>query len=236
MRDKSCCRHTSRLWCLLQACVWARWCQLPRRSQSLKKEYCLWTFKAWNVELEDVFKEQISLVWHLGNYFKNSYPWFSSGCSFKITDSRAEHNVHVASILLFLKKKKPSSSFSNLRLPQGCTLTFITTVCTVPFFFFFFSRNDIKHRRYRQFLFQHGHFVNIETVTYRRKRICLGKHLRTTVWGLDKEREDFKTRQMETNWTSHIRETQLGLSVGPLLAKWQETRYKHLQHLSWRNK
>lgn len=234
MRDKSCCRHTSRLWCLLQACVWARRCQLPRRSQSLKKEYCLWTFKAWNVELEDVFKEQISLVWHLGNYFKNSYPWFSSGCSFKITDSRAEHNVHVASILLFLKKN-PSASFSNLRLPQGCTLTFITTVCTVPFFFSS-SRNDIKHRRYRQFLFQHGHFVNIETVTYRRKRICLGKHLRTTVWGLDKEREDFKTRQMETNWTSHIRETQLGLSVGPLLAKWQETRYKHLQHLSWRNK
>lgn len=234
MRDKSCCRHTSRLWCLLQACVWVRRCQLPRRSQSLKKEYCLWTFKAWNVELEDVFKEQISLVWHLGNYFKNSYPWFSSGCSFKITDSRAEHNVHVASILLFLKKN-PSASFSNLRLPQGCTLTFITTVCTVPFFFSS-SRNDIKHRRYRQFLFQHGHFVNIETVTYRRKRICLGKHLRTTVWGLDKEREDFKTRQMETNWTSHIRETQLGLSVGPLLAKWQETRYKHLQHLSWRNK
>lgn len=144
MRDKSCCRHTSRLWCLLQACVWARRCQLPRRSQSLKKEYCLWTFKAWNVELEDVFKEQISLVWHLGNYFKNSYPWFSSGCSFKITDSRAEHNVHVASILLFLKKKKPSSSFSNLRLPQGCTLTFITTVCTVPFFFFFFFQERHK--------------------------------------------------------------------------------------------
>lgn len=140
MRDKSCCRHTSRLWCLLQACVWARRCQLPRRSQSLKKEYCLWTFKAWNVELEDVFKEQISLVWHLGNYFKNSYPWFSSGCSFKITDSRAEHNVHVASILLFKKKKKnPLRLFLILGFLRAALWLSSPQSALFLFFFFFFQ-------------------------------------------------------------------------------------------------